>query len=68
MYIFLSGNSLGDEEGYKDYLKITPGCFNKLFVLVNLGQYYKINYKHERCKLNVSYLLYAIHEINLTMY
>ena len=34
MYVLLSEVSLEEEEEYKNYLRINPKCFDKLFVLV----------------------------------
>ena len=34
VYILLSKVHLEEEEEYKNYLRITPECFDKLFVLV----------------------------------
>ena len=34
MYIFLSEVCLQEEEEYNNYLRITPECFDELFVLV----------------------------------
>ena len=34
VYILLAEVCLVEEEGYKNYLRITPECFDKLFVLM----------------------------------
>ena len=46
MYILHAEVHLEEEEEYKNYLRITPECFDELFVLMKD----KINYNYGRCK------------------
>ena len=50
MYILHAEVHLEQEEEYKNYMRITPECFDELFVLMKDKINYKINYNYGRCK------------------